>query len=58
MEDIDPSLYPAPVYIHHKNNSCDKISTFYVDSLLRVSYIEPEIIKSKTQHLIKTLETI
>jgi len=42
MEDIDQSLYPAPFYLHHKNGSCDKISTFYVDSLLRVSYKELE----------------
>jgi hypothetical protein len=58
MEDIDPTLYPAPVYIHHKNTSCNKKSTFYVDSLLRVSYIEPEIAKSKTKHNIKTIMTI
>ncbi|MFX1390879.1 MAG: hypothetical protein ACFE9Z_12515 [Promethearchaeota archaeon] len=37
-EDINPSQYPAPVYIICK--SCKKLSTFYVDSLLRVSYIE------------------
>ena len=32
MKDIDQSLYPAPVYIFHKDESCNKISTFYVDS--------------------------
>ena len=53
MEDIDSSQYPAPVYILHKNNSCGKISTFYVDSLLRVSYKELE----KKPGAIKTLET-
>jgi len=40
MADIDPSQYPAPVYIICK--SCTKLSTFYVDSLLRVSYKELE----------------
>ena len=38
MEDIDTSQYPAPVYI--TCNTCQKLSTFYVDSLLRVSYKE------------------
>ena len=38
MEDIDSSQYPAPVYILCK--SCKKLSTFYLDSLLRVSYKE------------------
>ena len=52
-EDIDPSQYPAPVYIIHKDNSCGKLSTFYVDSLLRVSYKELE----KKPGGIKTLET-
>ncbi len=36
MNDINSSQYPAPVYIVCK--SCNKLSTFYVDSLLRVSY--------------------
>ncbi|MHA2120304.1 MAG: hypothetical protein ACW990_03765 [Promethearchaeota archaeon] len=40
MDDIDSSQYPAPVYIHCK--SCDALSTFYVDSLLRVAYKELE----------------
>ena len=40
MEDIDSSQYPAPVYI--VCHSCKKLSTFYVDSLLRVSYKEFE----------------
>ncbi|MFX0030839.1 MAG: hypothetical protein ACFE8B_16620 [Candidatus Hermodarchaeota archaeon] len=40
MEDIDPTQYPAPVYIIC--NSCKKLSTFYVDSLLRISYKELE----------------
>ena len=40
MEDIDSSQYPAPVYI--TCNTCKKLSTFYVDSLLRVSYKELE----------------
>ncbi|MFX1502150.1 MAG: hypothetical protein ACFFDH_14395 [Promethearchaeota archaeon] len=40
MEDIDSKHYPAPVYIIC--NSCKKLSTFYVDSLLRVSYKELE----------------
>ena len=53
MEDIDTSQYPAPVYILHKDVSCGKISTFYVDSLLRVSYKELE----KKPGGIKTLET-
>ena len=38
--DIDTSQYPAPVYIIHEDNSCGKLSTFYVDSLLRISYKE------------------
>jgi hypothetical protein len=38
MEDINSSQYPAPVYILCK--SCKKLSTFYLDSLLRVSYKE------------------
>ncbi|MBY8987083.1 MAG: hypothetical protein KGD61_01415 [Candidatus Lokiarchaeota archaeon] len=52
--DIDSSKYPAPVYILHKSESCGKISTFYVDSLLRVSYWELE----KKTGANKTLETI
>ncbi|NVM37610.1 MAG: hypothetical protein HWN81_18595 [Candidatus Lokiarchaeota archaeon] len=51
MEDIDSKLYPAPVYIICK--SCKKLSTFYVDSLLRVSY--KELVKKPGG--IKTIET-
>ncbi|MHA1491610.1 MAG: hypothetical protein ACTSRI_18390 [Promethearchaeota archaeon] len=54
MEDIDSRQYPAPVYIIHKDESCNKLSTFYVDSLLRVSYMELE----KKKGGIKTIETI
>jgi len=50
-QDIDPNQYPAPVYIVCK--SCKKLSTFYVDSLLRVSYKELD----KKPGGIKTLET-
>lgn len=53
-KDIDSSQFPAPVYIHHDDKSCDKISTFYVDSLLRVSYKELE----KKSGAIKTIETL
>ena len=52
-EDIDSSQYPAPVYIIHKEPSCGKLSTFYFDSLLRVSYKELE----KKSGGIKTIET-
>ncbi|KKK43053.1 MAG: hypothetical protein Lokiarch_30080 [Candidatus Lokiarchaeum sp. GC14_75] len=40
IENINKSQYPAPVYIVCK--SCKKLSTFYVDSLLRISYKELE----------------
>ncbi|MFW9939587.1 MAG: hypothetical protein ACFFFT_01005 [Candidatus Thorarchaeota archaeon] len=40
IEDINSSHYPAPVYI--VCNFCKKLSTFYVDSLLRISYKELE----------------
>ncbi|MFX1325841.1 MAG: hypothetical protein ACFE8N_12885 [Promethearchaeota archaeon] len=40
VQDIDSSQYPAPVYIICR--SCTKLSTFYVDSLLRISYKELE----------------
>ena len=53
MEDIDSSHYPAPVYIVHNDDSCGKLSTFYVDSLLRVSYKELE----KKPGGLKTIET-
>jgi len=58
MEDIDPSLYPAPVYIFHKNKSCNKISTFYVDSKLQVSYRDLEKKKSKTKKKVTTIKTL
>ena len=51
-EDIDASQFPAPLYIVHKIDSCGKLSTFYVDSLLRVSFTELE----KKEGGIKTLE--
>lgn len=51
MEDIDSNQYPAPVYILCK--FCNKLSTFYVDSLLRVSYKELE----KKPGGIKTIKT-
>ena len=57
-EDIDTSYYPAPVYIFHEDKSCNKTATFYLDSLLRVSYIEPEKKKSLTGKEIKTITTI
>ena len=53
-KDVNPSQYPAPIYIHHTSESCGKTSTFYVDSLLRVSYKELE----KKSGAIKTLKTI
>jgi len=54
MANIDESQYPAPVYIVHKDESCGKLSTFYVDSLLRVSYKELE----KKPGGISTIETL
>ncbi|UCC20908.1 MAG: hypothetical protein JSV62_06410 [Promethearchaeota archaeon] len=51
MKDINSSHYPAPVYIQCK--LCKKTSTFYVDSLLRVSYIELD----KKPGGIKTIKT-
>ena len=42
MDDIDTTQYPAPAYIIHKDESCNKLATFYFDSLLRVSYKETE----------------
>ncbi len=57
-DDIDDSLYPAPVYIHHKHKSCKNISTFYVDSLLQVSYKELEKKKSKTKKKPKIIKTL
>ena len=52
-KDVNPSQYPAPIYIHHTSEACGKTSTFYVDSLLRVSYKELE----KKSGAIKTLKT-
>ena len=51
MKDINSSQYPAPVYIICK--SCKKLSTFYLDSLLRVSYKELD----KKPGGISTIET-
>ncbi len=51
MNDIDRAQYPAPVYI--MCNHCKKTSTFYVDSLLRVSFKELE----KKPGGIKTIKT-
>jgi hypothetical protein len=51
-DDIDTSRYPAPVYIEHDDEKCGKLSTFYVDSLLRVSYTEEE----KKPGAIKTIK--
>jgi hypothetical protein len=52
--DISPVIYPAPVWVIHKNGICDKLSTYYVDSKLGVSYIAPE----KKDGAIKTLEAL
>lgn len=52
-DDIDPSQYPAPVYILHIDDECGKLSTFYVDSRLQVSYKELE----RKAGGIKTIET-
>lgn len=54
MKDIDTSQYPAPVYIIHDDKTCGKLSTFYVDSLLRISYKELD----KKPGGIKTIKTI
>ena len=54
LEDIDTKQYPAPVYILHNHKNCGKISTFYMDSLLRVSYIE----LGKKPGGLKIIETI
>ncbi|MFX1502364.1 MAG: hypothetical protein ACFFDH_15495 [Promethearchaeota archaeon] len=51
MKDINSSQFPAPVYIVCK--SCKKLSTFYMDSLLRVSYKELD----KKRGGIRTIET-
>jgi hypothetical protein len=52
--DIDTSYYPSPVYILHDIETCGQTSTFYVDSLLRVSYKELE----KKPGGIKTIRTM
>ncbi len=51
-DDIDTSKYPAPAYLVHNDPECNKLSTFYFDSLLRVSYKELE----KKPGGIKTIE--
>jgi len=51
--DINHKRYPAPAYIIHIDEACGKLSTFYFDSLLRVSYKELD----KKPGGIKTLET-
>ncbi|MFO8019067.1 MAG: hypothetical protein R6U96_10560 [Promethearchaeia archaeon] len=51
-KDIDAARYPAPVYIEHDDPECGETSTFYVDSLLRVSYKELE----KKPGAIKTIK--
>lgn len=53
-KDINTAEYPAPVYIHHNDDSCGKTSTFYVDSLLRVSYTD----QRKRSGAITTIETV
>ena len=53
-KDVNKTQFPAPIYIHHTSESCGKTSTFYVDSLLRVSYKELE----KKAGAIKTLKTM
>jgi len=54
LSDINTERFPAPVYIVHKNGKCDKTSTFYVDSKLRISYST----KEKKAGAIKILNTI
>jgi len=54
LSDITTERFPAPVYIVHKNGICDQLSTFYVDSKLRISYST----KEKKEGAIKTLHTI
>ncbi len=56
--DIDTAHYPSPIYIHHTDKTCNKTSTFYVDSLLRVSYKELEKKESITGNKVKTVNTI
>jgi len=52
--DINHNRYPAPAYIVHSDETCGKLSTFYFDSILRVSYKELD----KKPGGIKTLETL
>ena len=54
-KDVNNSQYPAPIYIHHTSESCGKTSTFYVDSLLRVSYKELEK-KPGAKETLKTVD--
>ncbi len=54
LSDINNERFPAPVYIEHKNGICDKTSTFYVDSKLRISYST----KEKKAGALKILNTI
>ena len=56
--DIDTAHYPSPIYIHHTDKNCNKTSTFYVDSLLRVSYKELNKKESITGNKIQTINTI
>jgi len=58
MENIDSSRYPAPIYIIHREKACKKLSTFYLDSGLHVSYTELEKKKSKTKKKVKTIKTL
>lgn len=54
LSDINPERFPAPVYIIHKTGMCNMLSTFYLDSKLRISYST----KEKKEGGIKTLDTI
>lgn len=53
-EDIDARIFPAPVYVLHRDASCNKLTTFYVDSLLRISFKEI----GRKRGGIKTIETV
>ncbi|MBY9006713.1 MAG: hypothetical protein KGD63_08145 [Candidatus Lokiarchaeota archaeon] len=53
FNDIDNSRFPAPIYIHHNNEQCGKISTFFLDSRLQVSYKD----RDKKPGALKTIET-
>ena len=54
-EDIDTHRFPAPVYIFCK--LCNKISTFFMDSRLQVSYKEHGKKKSIDGTKIKIIKT-